>query len=175
MGTASRVMGEQRGGERVGGGRSAAEALREHGPALGRVCMALLGDANDTSAALEHVAREAGARNGPDGVSERAWLMGLARVACATRLSKLPLHTKSMIDAPSVERGGGGGAGLARESLAKLRPTEREAVVLHLVGGLDTTDVAAACGVDVETAKTRIARGIGQLSEKTTSGEGEKR
>jgi DNA-directed RNA polymerase specialized sigma24 family protein len=44
-----------------------------------------------------------------------------------------------------------------------LKPTEREAVVLALVGGLDASEVALACNVDLGTAKTRIARGLEQL------------
>ena len=39
--------------------------------------------------------------------------------------------------------------GLARSALGKLKPTEREAVVLHLVGGLDAAQVAEACGIDL--------------------------
>ena len=59
---------------------------------------------------------------------------------------------------------------LARAALGKLKPTEREAVVLHLVGGLDAAQVAEACGVDLATARARIARGVSQLvqEEKTT-------
>jgi DNA-directed RNA polymerase specialized sigma24 family protein len=53
--------------------------------------------------------------------------------------------------------------GLARASLGKLKPTEREAVVLYLVGGLDAAQVAEACGVDLATARLRIARGVSQL------------
>ena len=53
----------------------------------------------------------------------------------------------------------------ARQALAALRPTEREAVVLSLVGGLSAVDVAAVCNIDVATAKHRIARGVEQLLE----------
>jgi DNA-directed RNA polymerase specialized sigma24 family protein len=52
---------------------------------------------------------------------------------------------------------------LARTAVGKLKPTEREAVVLHMVGGLDAVQVAEACGIDLETARLRIARGVSQL------------
>ncbi|MCW5837913.1 MAG: RNA polymerase subunit sigma, partial [Labilithrix sp.] len=61
----------------------------------------------------------------------------------------------------------------ARAALARLKPTEREAVVLCLVGGLEAADVAAACGVDLGTAKTRIARGVEQLLQQEAPDDGE--
>lgn len=62
--------------------------------------------------------------------------------------------------ARGVLRGGAGACGLGR-----LKPTEREAVVLHMVGGLDAAQVAQACGIDLTTARTRLARGVSQLVE----------
>jgi DNA-directed RNA polymerase specialized sigma24 family protein len=82
------------------------------------------------------------------------WLLGLVRGACATKLSKMPLRTRSPITT-SPER----------SELQALPPTEREAVVLMLVGGLSAADVALACNVDEGTAKTRIARGLKQIQE----------
>jgi DNA-directed RNA polymerase specialized sigma24 family protein len=127
---------------------------------LGRVCMALLGDRDAAEKALERVAREAGGK--PE---ERTLvtLLGLARIACATQLSKLPLKKD---EAPTTERiGAVEDAANARATLGSLKPTEREAIVLHLVGGLDVADVAKACNVDEQTARQRIARGMSQLVE----------
>jgi DNA-directed RNA polymerase specialized sigma24 family protein len=58
---------------------------------------------------------------------------------------------------------GAGEPGLARAAIGKLKPTEREAVVLHLVGGLDAAQIAEACGIDLEAARQRVARGVSQL------------
>lgn len=143
--------------------------MREHGPVLGRVCMALLGDAAAAERALERVAAEAGAAKLDEGKDVLARLMGMVRVACANRLSKLPIRTATGLRpedrAPETARDRSSEPTLARAALGKLKPTEREAVVLHLVGGLDAARVAEACGTDLGTARSRIARGVAQLVE----------
>jgi RNA polymerase sigma-70 factor (ECF subfamily) len=131
--------------------------------------MALLGDSAAAERALESVAREAAAASFPEGKAVRARLMGLARAACANQLSKLPARgTAAGPDAspgPATAREHGREPLVARAALGRLRPTEREAVVLHLVGGLDAAQVAEACGTDIATARGRIARGVAQLVE----------
>jgi DNA-directed RNA polymerase specialized sigma24 family protein len=146
--------------------------MREHGAVLGRVCMALLGDAEAAERALERVASEAGGAGVAkfeDGKDVLARLMGMVRVACANQLSKLPIRTSSGIRpedrAPETAKDRSGAPTLARAVLGKLKPTEREAVVLHIVGGLDAAHVAEACGIDLATARSRIARGVAQLVE----------
>ena len=145
----------------------AAALMREHGPAIGRVCMALLGDAAAASSALERVAREAASVTFAEGQPPLARLMGLAPAACATQLSKMPVRQTAAwseeATKPKTAREGGGEPALARTAIGKLKPTEREAIVLHMVGGLDAAQVAEACGTDVETARQRIARGVAQL------------
>jgi DNA-directed RNA polymerase specialized sigma24 family protein len=138
------------------------EALREHAAVLGRVCMALVGDRDGAEKALERVAREAAGKS--DGAPTKASLLGLARTACATQLSKIPM-TRREAGPTTARMGAAQDAGFARASLGKLKPTEREAVVLHLVGGLDAADVARACGTDEQTARARIARGLLLLAE----------
>ena len=129
--------------------------------------MALLGDAAAAERALERFAAEAGAAKfeGHDLVR----LMGMARLACANQLSKLPIRTASGLraeePAPETARDRSPEPALARAVLGKLKPTEREAVVLHVVGGLDAAQVAEACGIDLAAARTRIARGVAQLVE----------
>ncbi|MBX3197530.1 MAG: hypothetical protein KF894_05185 [Labilithrix sp.] len=180
--------GDRGGGEGVVG-RSSASALllTEHAGVMGRVAMALVGDAARAERVLEHAAREAGAGAPPAGVASLAWLLGLVRAASATQLSRLPLKTRpggydaaptterlgAADAAPTTERLGAGDAAPARAALAGLKPTEREAVVLCLVGGLEAADVAAACGVDLGTAKTRIARGVEQLLQEVAPGDEE--
>jgi RNA polymerase sigma-70 factor (ECF subfamily) len=166
-------------GEGAGGETEAAtdvaHLVREHATVMARVAMALLGDQARTERALELAAREAGGKTKPEGVSALAWLLGLVRSASSIQLSKLPLRTRTgplEAPAPETQRLGAGDAIPAREALARLKPTEREAVVLCLVGGLEAVDVAAACNVDVATAKTRIARGLEQLLEDVMAGEG---
>jgi RNA polymerase sigma-70 factor, ECF subfamily len=152
--------------------------LREHGAVVARVCMALLGDAGAVERALERVAREASTTTFEEGKDGLARLMGLARGACANQLSKLPVrNTSAWGKDPSAEEAKpetvrmgrapnpGGRSGVARAAIGKLKPTEREAVVLHLVGKLEAAQVAEACGIDLDTARARIARGVAQLVE----------
>ena len=155
-------------GDRTDEPRGAA-AIREHGGVLGRVCMALLGDAAAAERALERVAAEAGASKSEDGPAALVRLMGMVRVACANQLSRAPIRTASGIrpdePAPEAARDRSPEPALARAALGKLKPTEREAIVLHVVGGLDAAQVAEACGTDLATARSRIARGVAQLVE----------
>ena len=150
-------------GDRTDEPRGAA-AIREHGAVLGRVCMALLGDAGAAEWALERVAAEAGAAKVDDSKDILARLMGMVRAACANQLSKPPIRTDRAPET-APERRPQGEATLARAALGELKPTEREAVVLHIVGGLDAAHVAEACGIDLATARSRIARGVAQLVE----------
>ncbi len=190
MATVGRAMGEE-GEEDTSGGRALASGTRakalleHHAAVLGRVAMALVGDAARAEAVLEEVAREAGARSAElerealDGRGRTStdgdprtrapalvWLLGLVRRASVIHLSRLPLRkhvTGPREEAPTTERLGAVDAIPARAALASLKPTEREALVLCLVGGLHAADVARACGVDVGTAETRIARGLYEL------------
>lgn len=148
-------------GDRVDEPRATA-ALREHGPVLGKVCMALLGDAAAAERALERVAAEAGSARFEVGQDAIVRLMGMARIACSNQLSKLPIRTSAGL---APEAAPGSEAALARVALGRLKPTEREAVVLHVVGGLDAAQVAEACGIDLTAARARIARGVAQLVE----------
>jgi RNA polymerase sigma-70 factor (ECF subfamily) len=147
-------------------GEPLAGLINAHGDVLGRVAMALLGDPAEVERALESAAQQAaGGRGVSEDVKPVAWLLGLVRDACAAQLTKLPLRSRSgAVDTPpTTERLGAKEALPARAALASLKPTEREAVVLCLVGGLEAADVASACNVDVATAKARIARGLEQL------------
>ncbi len=146
--------------ERTGEPRGIA-AFREHGPVIGSVCMALLGEAAAAERALERVAAEAGSARFEASEDLLVRLLGMARVACSNQLSKLPIRSMSAGIAPASSSE----AALARSGLGRLKPTEREAVVLHVVGGLDAAQVANACGIDLTTARTRIARGVSQLVE----------
>jgi len=133
--------------------------------------MALLGDAADAERALERVAAEAGAARLGDEADVLPRLMGMARVACANQLSKLPVRGATSPGIRPEERAAetardrSAEPALARAALGKLKPTEREAVVLHIVGGLDAAQVGAACGIDLAAARARIARGVAQLVE----------
>ena len=124
--------------------------------------MALLGEPAAAERALERVAAEAGSARFEASEDLLVRLLGMARVACSNQLSKLPIRSMSAGLAPASSSEAEGA--LARSGLGSLKPTEREAVVLHVVG-LDAAQVANACGIDLTTARTRIARGVSQLVE----------
>jgi hypothetical protein len=143
---------------------SARALLREHGEVCARVAMALLGEQAGVERALAQVARDAlGVAAETDASGARAKLLGLVRAACAAQSARSPVRLTS--------RGGAEGEARApvsaRKKLSRLRPTEREALVLHLVGGLDSRGVAVACGADVteDIARARIASAVSQLLE----------
>lgn len=140
------------------------EELRALAPVLGRVCMALLGEKGAAERALERVAREAGEKGIPAGSTPRVFLLGLAHRACTTQLSRMPIRKTENVGLADTEKVGEGESFAARVSLARLKPTEREAVVMHLVGGLDPAEVAAACGIDESVAKARIGSGLSLLA-----------
>src|SRR4051812_31481319 len=117
------------------GGAGILAALKEHLPVMGKVAMALVGDGARVESILEEAAREAATTHEPPR-DAKPWLLGLVRVASAKQLSKLgPLHkTRGFETAPNTERIGV--ASGARNALQELRPTEREAVVLSIIGRL---------------------------------------
>lgn len=167
MGNAERIVSEN-----LGEGRAAA-CLREHASSLAKVAMALVGEQALVERALEQVAREAG-RGSPPGdrasAETRAWLMGLVRAACAAESARARRTTARLVapepeGSPETRREAVADAVVGRRALARLKPTEREAVVLHLVGGLDARGVATACGVAEDVAKSRLASGLSQLLE----------
>jgi len=141
-------------------GRRAAAAFREHGAVLARVCMALVGDSAAAERALERVAAEVGAARFEACQEALVRLLAMARLACSEQLSHMPLRASVTVAPDAAE-----GPARVRAALGLLRPTEREAVVLKVVGGLDTAQVADACGIDLMTARARLARGVSQLVE----------
>jgi RNA polymerase sigma-70 factor, ECF subfamily len=113
------------------------------------------------------VAGKVAAAEKPESVTARTWLMRLARDACAARLSGGPArssHGRGGLARPSFESASRTPEAEARHALAALRPTEREAVVLSMVGGLDAAEVARACAITLDEARGRIARGLAALS-----------
>lgn len=166
MGWAKQAMAEAP-GDGKGEAGAVLAALKEHLPVMGKVAMALAGDGGRVESILEEAAREAGRTASPP-AALKAWLLGLVRSAAAKQLSKLPLKTRGFENAPATSRMGE--AADARKALQSLRPTEREAVVLSVVGRLGAEDLATACNVDVQTAKTRLARGLELLMDSPEHG-----
>jgi RNA polymerase sigma-70 factor (ECF subfamily) len=152
--------------------RAAALLVSEHGLAVGRLCMALLGRQGEAEDALQETLLAA-----LDGLEKfrgegtlRAWLFSIARRRCARQLSersrereaKQELGSASMtVTTPAAERLST--ARRARSLLEKIRPSEREALVLRFAGELSFREIAEICNIDEAAARKRVSRGLTRL------------
>lgn len=155
--------------------RALSLTARHHGPAIGRLCMALVGSSSEADDLLQETLLDAHAGFGQwrgDG-SLRAWLFGIARRKCARHLERSAKRTSRLRLVHDADRDGSAEellqlrqrAEAARAALDSVRPSEREAVVLRYVGELSFREVAAACGIDEPTARKRVSRAIARLRE----------
>ena len=148
---------------------------REHGAALGRFCMALLGSqAEAEEAAQEALLAAYRAMTSYRGESSvRAWLFGIAKKVCARRLAQRGRRGERLrlvqgsgeerASSPEEALGRRRRAERIREALDTLKPTEREAVLLRYQAGLSHREVAEACGIDEAAARKRSSRALGRL------------
>jgi len=148
---------------------------RQHGAAIGRLCMALVGSQADAEALTQetllaaHDAFDSWRGEG----SIRSWLFGIARRKCARHLegrtagrARLELLRE---EAPAPDPADTASerqlAERARAALSQVKPSEREALILRYAGGLSFREVAAACGIDEAAARKRVSRAHARLRE----------
>jgi DNA-directed RNA polymerase specialized sigma24 family protein len=102
-----------------------------------------------------------------DRSSLRAWLLAIEAREATRRIRRLrgliPFH-------PVIHDVPMGGPGLEdrlalRESLRRLPPGARAAVVLHYLVGYSVRETALAVGVSENTIKTQLRRGLARLRE----------
>lgn len=152
-----------------------ARCAQAYAIALGKLCMAFTGSQAESEELVQETliaAFDAFPNYRAEG-SVRAWLFGIARRICgrhtemrARREAKLRLvhDSRRGADASELvamrER-----AERARAALAKLKPSEREAVVLRFEAGLSFRELAIACGVDEAAARKRVSRALARLRE----------
>jgi RNA polymerase sigma-70 factor, ECF subfamily len=156
---------------------------RIHHGVLGRLCIALLGSQADADEAVQETllrAHRSMASYRAEG-SVKAWLCGIARHVCAhmleTRRKGRELLELVPVE-PEMERASGRwGAGadardafetrrkarVLREALQKLKPSEREALVLRYVADLSHREIALACGLDEAAARKRVSRALERM------------
>lgn len=153
-----------------------AMCAREHGGALGRLCMAMLGDQAEAEETVQEAliaAHDAMASYRGDG-SVRAWLCGIARRMCARRIETRVRRERKL----RLVHDAGESAGLpddviegrrraliVRAALDDLKPSERDAVLLRYEAGLSYREIAEACGIDEAAARKRASRALGRLRE----------
>lgn len=145
----------------------------DHGPALGRLCMAFLGSQAEAEEAAQEAliaALDAMPAYRGDG-TVRAWLFGIARRVCARRVeTRVRRENRLRLVQPDESAPGAEALIAARQqahrvraALEQLKPTEREAVVLRYDAGLSFAEVAASCGIDEPAARKRVSRAIERL------------
>jgi RNA polymerase sigma-70 factor, ECF subfamily len=151
-----------------------ARCARAYAASIGRLCMAFTGSQADSEELVQETllaAYDAFPTYRAEG-SVRAFLYGIARRICG-RFSETQARQKARLrlvhdtgssraDASELslekER-----ATRAREALAKLKPSEREALVLRYDTGLSFREVAQACGIDEAAARKRVSRALARM------------
>ncbi|AKF10535.1 RNA polymerase sigma-70 factor, ECF subfamily [Sandaracinus amylolyticus] len=162
---------------RAGAFRDAiALCARMHGAPLGRLCMAMLGSQAEAEECVQEVllaAHDAFPSYRGEG-TVRAFLFGIARRMCARRLEMRGRRERRLrlvhdADAPSSDPEGlleaRREAEKVRDALERLKPSERDAVVMRYQGGLEYREIAAACGIDEPAARKRVSRGLARMKE----------
>jgi len=152
--------------------RALSLCVQRHGPSIGRLCMAMLGsqvDADDVTQETLLAAHRSFAEYRHEGTL-RSWLLGIARNKCLQHLEKhrrrgarlrLVRAAEAGADAPReldqelLER-----AEQARALLERVRPSDRDALLLRYVAELSFKEVAAACGIEETAARKRVSRAL---------------
>jgi RNA polymerase sigma-70 factor (ECF subfamily) len=155
-----------------------AACARDHGAVLGRLCMALLGSQADADEAAQETLLRAhrGMASYRGEGSVKSWLCGIARHVCAhvleTRRRGQGAAERAVTDDDTTHQHlHDGQAALAshrraraiRAALGRLRPSEREALVLRYVADLSHRDIATALQIDEAAARKRLSRALAQL------------
>lgn len=142
----------------------------EYGSVLGRTCMALLGAQADADEAAQETllrAHRAMSSYRAEG-SVKAWLCGIARHVCAHMLETRRKQRELLEVVPGEAEARDTfelrrRARVLREALSKLRPTEREALVLRYVSDLSHREIATAINLDEPSARKRLSRALARL------------
>jgi RNA polymerase sigma-70 factor (ECF subfamily) len=160
---------------RAGAHAEAAErCARDHGRAIGRLCMAMLGDQAEAEEAVQETflaAYRAIAQFRGDG-RVLSWLVSIARRICVRRLEsrarqqarRLELvHDADDQSSPMELAERKRRARSLRGALAELKPSEREILLLRYQAELSFREVAEACGLDEPAARKRASRALARL------------
>ena len=149
--------------------------IERHGASIGRLSMALLGSQEGADEATLQTLLQAQQRfreyRGEG--SLRAWLLGIARNECLRQLEKRRRDAKrgtanGADAAPQAEETRGAAqreerAERARALLERVRPSDRDALLLRFLSDLSCAEVAAACGIDEATARKRVSGALMRL------------
>jgi RNA polymerase sigma-70 factor (ECF subfamily) len=136
--------------------------------------MALLGSQADAEEVVQEtlIAAHQGMRSYRGEGSVRAWLFGIARRQCARHLEKKRSQKRHLELVPDASGEDGGPEGqvatrrrarAVRDALARLKPSERETLVLRFQAELSFREIAQICGIEEAAARKRASRGLQHL------------
>jgi RNA polymerase sigma-70 factor (ECF subfamily) len=156
---------------------AAALLAREHARAIGRLCMAMLGEQQEADDAMQEAllsAHRSMATFRGEG-SIRGWALCIARRVCARRIAlksapperRLALVHDAAVDhdTPADVLESRRRARRVREALAHLKPSERDLVLLRFEGGVPFRDIAESLGIEETAARKRASRALGRLRQ----------
>ena len=153
-----------------------AQSARDHGASLGRLCMAMLGSQAEAEECVQEVllaAHDAFPTYRGEG-TVRAFLFSIARRMCAKRIEMRGRRERRLRLVHDADTGGQSPESLAiarreaervRDALERLKPSERDAVVLRFQSGLDYREIGIACGIDEAAARKRVSRALARMKE----------
>jgi RNA polymerase sigma-70 factor, ECF subfamily len=146
--------------------RALSLCAQRHGANIGRLCMAMLGSQGDADDATQETLLAAYESFGDfrrEGTL-RAWLLGIARNKCLQQLERQRRRGARLrlVQAPgaAVPELAHTRAEQARTLLERVRPSDRDALLLRYCGELSFKEVAAACGIEEATARKRVSRAL---------------
>jgi RNA polymerase sigma-70 factor (ECF subfamily) len=152
---------------------AATRCAREHSRAIGRLCMAMLGNQAEAEEAVQETflsAHRAIAQLRGDG-RVLSWLVSIARRICVRRLESRARHARRLELVHDADQESSPAelmekkrrARSVREALTELKPSEREILLLRYQADLSFREVAEACGLDEPTARKRTSRALARL------------
>lgn len=145
---------------------------------LGRLCMAFVGSQAESEELVQETllaAYDAFPQYRAEG-SVRAWLFGIARRLCGRHVEMRARRASRLRLVHDTGRGMDAGelsllreqAERTRDALSRLKPSEREALVLRYEADLSFREIAVACGVDEAAARKRVSRALARLRAELT-------
>ncbi len=151
------------------------ELFREHARTVYGLCLVLLRNAHEAEDAAQAAFVSAYESVCRGTVPERphAWLLTIARNECLDRLRRRSARPETPLeeDLPSagVEEIAARNATITelRAALNELPANQRDAIVLHELGGLGYTQVAETLGVSVSAVESLLFRARQRLRERT--------
>jgi RNA polymerase sigma-70 factor, ECF subfamily len=146
------------------------QCVQAHGLSIGRVCMAFLGNQAEADDAVQETllaAYRSFATYRAEG-TVRSWLFAIARRVCARKVESRKREMTILELVPRDEDHNGlqlrQRARVVRIALDKIKPSERDALVLRYVADLSHKEIAEACDIDEPAARKRISRALQSLA-----------